>query len=181
MDVPRQCVVVGTTNDEVFLTDPTGNRRYLCVAVGAVNLEWIKANRDQLFAQAVVEYNAGRRYWVDSEFQVRLESHNARFAEVDLWVVVIETWLRKHNKKRVTLEQVLTQSLGMDAIAAAPKDVSRARDVLRVIGCASDRPEDGKQAGWLVPDALLTLTAREVTHYADNVVPLPGRAKQQTG
>jgi len=181
VDVPRQCVVVGTTNDEVFLTDPTGNRRYLCVAVGAVNLEWIKANRDQLFAQAVVEYNAGRRYWVDAEFQVRLERHNARFAEVDLWVAVIESWLRKHNKKRVTLEQVLTQSLGMDAIAAAPKDVTRARDVLRVIGCVSDRPEDGKGSGWIVPDTLLTLGEREVTHYKDNVVPINGRTKQQTG
>lgn len=173
IDVPRQCVVVGTTNDDTFLTDPTGNRRYLCVAVGSVDIEWVRANRDQLFAQAVVEYHAGRRYWVDATFQPRLERHNARFSEPDLWVYVVEAWLRKHNKRSVTLEQVLQMALGLDAIGVKPQDASRARDVLRVIGCQRDLDEQQRQVGWIVPDNLLTQVEEVVTHHnIDNVLPM---------
>ena len=49
---PRQCVFVGTTNEDQYLSDVTGNRRFWPIKVGHVSLEWIRANRDQLWAEA---------------------------------------------------------------------------------------------------------------------------------
>jgi putative DNA primase/helicase len=61
-DYPRQCCFAGTTNQRVYLTDKTGNRRSWPVKVDkVVDLEWLIANRDQLFAEALVCVTAGER------------------------------------------------------------------------------------------------------------------------
>lgn len=50
---PRRCVFAMTTNDSKYLKDETGNRRWLPVACnGDANIEWLKENREQLFAEA---------------------------------------------------------------------------------------------------------------------------------
>lgn len=53
-DFPRHCVFAMTTNQEEYLKDETGNRRWLPVKVifDEVNIKWLKENRDQLFAEA---------------------------------------------------------------------------------------------------------------------------------
>lgn len=51
---PRRCVFAMTTNQTEYLKDETGNRRWLPVAtVGDANLEWLRSNREQLFAEAL--------------------------------------------------------------------------------------------------------------------------------
>ena len=54
LDFPRRCVFAMTTNQDEYLKDETGNRRWLPVRVvkDEANVEWLEANRDQLFAEA---------------------------------------------------------------------------------------------------------------------------------
>ncbi len=50
---PRQCVLVGTTNENTYLRDRTGNRRFWPIPVKhVINTEWIEKYRDQLMAEA---------------------------------------------------------------------------------------------------------------------------------
>jgi hypothetical protein len=88
---PRRFIIVGTTNEDLYLRDLTGNRRFWPIACGnKVDIDWIEANRDQLFAEAKVRLDAGAEWWVDDS--LTLAVLDARIAR-DPWEDAIETVL----------------------------------------------------------------------------------------
>lgn len=61
---PRMFVCAATTNEEVYLTDPTGNRRYWPVLChGKVDVEGIARDRGQLWAEAFALHAKGFPFW----------------------------------------------------------------------------------------------------------------------
>lgn len=62
---PRQCIMIGTTNDEHFLKDDTGNRRYWpIVCQNKADIDWLLANRTQLWAEAA-HLEPSTALWID--------------------------------------------------------------------------------------------------------------------
>lgn len=90
VNVPRRCVFAGTSNPKQILTDPTGNRRFWCVEVGRVDLDGIKRDRDQLWAEAVTEYQEGRQWWPDHETASSIRNRNVEYTAHDEWQKRIE-------------------------------------------------------------------------------------------
>lgn len=58
--VPRSFVCAITNNETKYLRDLTGNRRFWPVAVGEIELEALKRDRDQLWAEAAVLEEQGK-------------------------------------------------------------------------------------------------------------------------
>lgn len=114
-DVPRQCVFVGTTNQEEYLKDATGNRRYWPVFCNKVDLETLREIRDQLWAEAVFCFEAGDIWWVTKdESWMFAEAQDERFV-VDEWEGPILTWLEESQiGETATGNDILTQALKLD-------------------------------------------------------------------
>lgn len=70
---PRQCVLVGTTNENTYLRDRTGNRRFWPIPVKhVIDTDWIIKRRDQLLAEAYELFKQGVAYTPTTDQERRL-------------------------------------------------------------------------------------------------------------
>ena len=88
---PRRCVFFGTTNDQEFLADTTGNRRWLPIAIGTVDVPGIKAIAPQLWAEGRELYLREGVAW-DQAQGLAAEVH-ADYCMSDAWEDILRPWL----------------------------------------------------------------------------------------
>ena len=108
---PRQVVFAGTTNQHEYFKDTTGNRRFWPVTVGEIDLEALAEDRDQLFAEAVALFKAGKRWYPTRDEEARLFVPQQRDRELsDPRLEAIVQWLETPNnfhRKRFTSMEIL--------------------------------------------------------------------------
>lgn len=90
---PRQGVLVGTTNNDDYARDSTGNRRLWPIMCHFADADWLKANRDQLWAEAV-QLEPGMKLWLeDVAVRETAKCHQAARHDEDPWEDGILSWL----------------------------------------------------------------------------------------
>ena len=86
----------GTGNNPRFLTDLSGNRRWLAFMVDNIDSPWERTtDYDGIYAQAYALWQQGFRYWFDDEENAELERHNRQFEEPNIEEELILTYLRQ--------------------------------------------------------------------------------------
>lgn len=71
----RRAVFAGSTNEDSYLVDPTGNRRHWPIACGEVDVAGLRRDRDALWAEAVAVYKAADTCAVCAAEGERCSSH----------------------------------------------------------------------------------------------------------
>lgn len=126
---PRQCVFVGTTNKSTYLHDETGGRRFWPVKVGEIDVDALARDRDQLFAEALIEYRDGAKWWPDREFERRhIAAEQEDQFEGDPWEDAIHSYLA--GRVRVTISEVAHGALDMKTDRIGTADQRRISSVL---------------------------------------------------
>lgn len=80
-EYPRKTVFAATVNDERFLVDNTGNRRWWTIAVRGLNFLH-DIDMQQLFAQLAIDFEAGEQHWLTYAEAKELEAYNLRHRTV---------------------------------------------------------------------------------------------------
>jgi predicted P-loop ATPase len=94
IDVPRQCVFAGSVNPDTYLRDETGNRRFWPLRCGTIDLDALRQDRDQLWAEAVVRYHEGAIWWLQDPVLIAMaDALQATRLQSDAWDDLIEHWL----------------------------------------------------------------------------------------
>lgn len=163
----RQCVFIGTTNAREYLRDETGNRRFWPITCTRVDVSALMRDREQLWAEARVRFEAGEAWHVNTpEFSKLCEAEQeARFVE-DAWESVIREWVMhpanpERRRDGVTTGDVLRDALKMPADRWEKREQDRAAGVLRRIGWERGkqlRDGEGKQVRRWKPRAVTLVT-----------------------
>ena len=113
-DVPRQCVFIGTTNRDDYLQDETGNRRFWPIEVKKVDLDGLRRDRDQLWAEAVNRFDQGEPWWLDKEVsRLAAEEQRARVTQ-DPWHHRVMVYCEQHRLEGVRTDEILKDALFID-------------------------------------------------------------------
>lgn len=145
---PRQCVFIGTTNEDQYLKDTTGGRRFWPVKTGItgrIDLDLLAYNRDQLFAEALDNFNNHGTWWPDASFEAEyLKPEQAARLVGDIWEDRIDEFLV--GKTRVTIAEVAREALAIIDGRMTGNDTARITSVLRSNGWLAKRT--GRRRWW---------------------------------
>ncbi|WP_374491615.1 VapE domain-containing protein [Brachymonas sp.] len=182
---PRQCVMVGTTNEDTYLRDRTGNRRFWPIPVRhQINTEWVARWRTQLFAEAFALYLQGEAYSPTPEQEKRLfhPMQESRLIETAVESDLLRLLTRERGGPAdmsnvhvhatfVTMAQ-LVMSLGADVAKSTPGLEKQIRDWLKQYGWVREKKQHGGARAW-------GFTRPRVWPPKDDDVPAqPGSAEQ---
>ena len=97
---PRHCVFFGTTNDDEFLRDSTGNRRYWPLQVGVTTpvkdiFTNLDTEKDQIWAEAVARFRTGEALYLEGEVLKVAEEEQKTRLIVDPWESIIGEYLQR--------------------------------------------------------------------------------------
>lgn len=145
VSVPRQCVFAGTTNSQVYLRDPTGNRRFWPLRVEAIKIEDVATIVDQLWAEAVVAYHQGEIWWLTPEVEKIAVGEQEGRLETDPWHEKIAAFVETRSPDAwITTADVLDH-LGMDQVHRERAHEMRVGAVLGHLQCERKKRRLGPQ------------------------------------
>lgn len=117
LDFPRRCVFAMTTNQTEYLKDETGNRRWLPVTVvlPQANIEWLKNNREQLFAEAYHRVSILKETIYEFPKEDMLREQEARMISNPNSDIIVEWYFNnlsiREKERGITVHQVFNEVL----------------------------------------------------------------------
>lgn len=150
----RRLLFFGSTNDEEFLNDPTGERRWLPGRCGLIDIEWIKANREQLWAEGAAKFMLGGVAWEEAVELGQHEHHE--FKVSDSWEPSVERWLNEpqisgqspSQEGQVTIGEVLSGAVNIPVAQHDRSKVLRMAKVLKGLGWERRQITQGDRRVW---------------------------------
>lgn len=167
-DRPREFVCVGTTNEDSYLVDESGNRRFLPVKCGKIDVAAIEIDRDQLWAEASYWEGKGAQIFLPDRLGEALATRHANREVRDELQEVVQGWLDDKYKpenrllevQRTTLVEVATGALELKIDRLDPLMQRRLSRILKHsrwektmrshgknywqrVGCTAGAPEGG--------------------------------------
>lgn len=149
---PRQSIFIGTTNplgDNTYFRDETGNRRYWPITCGTINQTWLRENRDQLFAEALVVFKNGEKLFLDDEEAINIAktAQDKRLAG-DPWVPYIVKYIA--DKKGLFVREMTVADIAKDCLEIPTARLTKSEQtrigiILSRMGILSVRREENGQ------------------------------------
>jgi len=143
VELPRGTVFVGTTNEQEFLADPTGSRRFWPVRVGRIDVLALTRDRDQLWAEAMRAAVAGEPHWLTRDESQTLMDVQEQYQRSDPWLPRVIDFLE--GRPEVTTAEVLNDGLRLDMAQQHRGAAMRVAGMLTRLGWSKHRVQRNRK------------------------------------
>jgi len=134
----RRCLIVGTTNRDDFLTDPTGARRFWVIPVQKViDTTLLSAERDRIYAAAVKLYRTGLHVDLSPEELLQAKELVKEYEPEDPWWNPLVSYCRQW--QTVNIPDFMAEVLKIELGRQSRQDHQRLADMLRRLGYSRKR------------------------------------------
>lgn len=127
---PRRAIFVGTINPDEngYLKDHTGNRRYWPVVCTNINIAKLKQDRDQLWAEAVVRIQAGEQHYLTKEEQLLTQQEAEDRVDIgnSLTITILKWWVGLGQDKRP--DELSAQDIALQVLHLLPGQIEKAHE-----------------------------------------------------
>lgn len=172
VEIKRQCVFAGTVNPDTYLRDETGNRRFWPIRCGTIDIEALRRDRDQLWAEATARFKEGAIWWIEDKDLLKSarEEQDKRY-QSDAWDGLIEHWLthevcvvggsyssfdpprresvpRRVPKRDVSVGEILEEAIGAEPARWTRTDQMRVSGYLKKKGWERYQRREGDEREW---------------------------------
>jgi predicted P-loop ATPase len=139
VDQPRCCVFFATTNDDEYLK--AADRRFWPVRTGTIDIEALRRDRDQLWAEASAREREGVSIVLDQRLWKAAGVEQRRREESDPWDDILADVVGTvdQGEEKVSSNDLLTQVLGIHISKVRDVDYKRLGRCMRRLGW--DGPE----------------------------------------
>lgn len=138
----RSSVFIGTTNEEHFLLDATGARRFWPVTVSTLAREELQSDRAQIWAEAKHYYDAGEPWWPSEDLAPAIHAAQEERYVGDEWERRIEVWAKA--REPFTIGDVLGGCLGLEPGKWERAAQTRVGNCLRRLGWTARQTREGE-------------------------------------
>lgn len=149
VEYPRRCVFIGTYNPDGngILKDATGGRRYWYVTCGKIDTDAVMRDRDQLWAEAVENYEVGEQWWLEPHEDALAKVEQDARQESDMWDDQVREFLRERLAGMTFRAGEIAHHIGVSPKDRDQRVQARIGKILNRMGCEPARPYDegGKQ------------------------------------
>ena len=169
MIMPRVASLTATGNNLTFLTDQTGNRRWMPFHIVGIENPWTaRIPYEGMYAQALALIRGGERYWLDDSDIRQLNEHNRSFMAPDPATELIVTYFMRPRSETETKYMTATKIAARfaPAIKIIPNKIGQA---LAELGFEQVRTHNGRF--WKV--------AERSQSDIDNIVPGADKSKEK--
>lgn len=146
VDRPRRCVFAGSTNEQLYLRDHTGNRRFWPIACTSIRVDAIERDRDQLWAEAVQAYRSGEPWWLDHNAPDLLEAQEARFQR-DVWADAVIALTEQ--APWLTMDQIFDKAIKIETGKRGRAESNRVVAILRSVGWVRKKIKQCGKTFWI--------------------------------
>lgn len=157
-DFPRKCVFVGTTNEDDYLRDVTGGRRFIPVQTGIIDVAAIERDREQLFAEAAVRFKLWQKtrrdedgWWLMPEGTMEMQESRRRSDE---WEAIIAKYLSETIMVDPTGADIAQYALNVDKSKLDMMIQKRVAKAMKALGWKSSMKRiEGIMTRYYIPPA----------------------------
>lgn len=147
----RQVVFAATTNAAEYLSDWSGNSRFVPIACGRIELEDLARDRDQLLAEALALYRAGAHGYPAPDETAEFEAEVERRLAPHPWIEKIEKYVAENvGQSGVSIVELLGAGLGIDMARVSPNglEARKVGSIMQMLGWVKARPRTESGRAW---------------------------------